>query len=204
MSANNSQKASEQPTAATPVSREVLNLCGNCWRISHPNGWWGWNDVDGVPEDTDGDPSYYRCPSCGFDHRDDDADPGVWDGTREELVIIRLREQEEFAGVRNALLALNDEIAALYDNGTLDTQTDLPMDVRDELLRLGCSMSDYVFHVYKQRQQDDLSDDPKSWMHRAVEIETGVGAWGVTVREALDRYFRDDLLDHRSVPDADE
>ena len=181
-----------------------MNLCGNCWRISHPNGWWAWNNVEGVPEDADGDPSFYRCHQCGYDHRDDDADPGVWDGTREELEIIRLREQPEFTGVRKALMALHDEITALYDNDTLDLNTDLPMDVRDELLRLGCSMKDYVFHVYKKRQKDDLSDSPGSWMYRAVEIETGVGAWGVTVREALDLYFRDDLLDHRRVPDADE
>lgn len=182
--------------------RETLNLCGACWRISHPNGWWAWDNVEGVPEDTDGDPQFYRCHSCGYDHRDDDADPGVWSGTRDELTIIRLREQPDFAGVRKALAALHDEITALYDNDTLDLNTDLPMDVRDELLRLGCSMKDYVFHVHKQRQKDDLSDSPGSWMYRAVEIETGVGVWGVTVREALDNYFRDDLLDHRRAADA--
>lgn len=181
-----------------------MNLCGNCWCISHPNGWWAYNVEEGVPEDTDGDPQFYRCHSCGFDHRDDDADPGVWDGTREELERIRLEEQPEFRGVREALAALRIEVAKLYDADVLDLETDLPMDVRDELLRLGCSLNDYVFHVFKRRQKDDLSEDPKTWMYRALEVESGGAAWGVTAREALDRYFRDDLLDHRSVPDADE
>lgn len=187
--------------AASTSDQVELNLCGNCWCISHPNGWWAYNNVEGVPETTTDDPSYYRCHHCGYDHRDDDADPGVWSAPRAELERIRLESQPEFSRAREALAALSAEVSALYDADVLDLETDLPDDVRDELLRLGCSLNDYVFHVYKQRQQDDLSDTRESWMWRALEVESGGGAWGVTVREALDRYFRDDLLDHRGVPD---
>lgn len=175
---------------------EQLNLCGACWRISHPNGWWGFAIVQGVPEDTDDDPPYYRCGCCGYDHRDADDDPGVWEGTREQLERIRLEEQPEMKRVRQALAALSAEITALYENGTLDLDTHLPMDVRNELLALGCSTSDYVLHIYRSRQKDDLSEDPATWMYRALEVESGGGAWGVTAREAIDNYFRDDLLDH--------
>ena len=180
---------------------ERLNLCGACWRISHPNGWWAYELLEGVPEDTDDDPPpYYRCHSCGYDHRDTDDDPGVWQGTEEELERIRLDEQPEFRRVREALATLRKEIHALYETDVLDLDTHLPMDVRDELLTLGSSTSDFTFHIYRRRQRDDLSADPKTWMYRALEIESGVGEWGVTAREALDNYFRDDVLDHRAAP----
>ena len=179
---------------------DLLNLCGACWRISHPNGWWAYTLIEGIPEDTDDDPLYYRCHSCGYDHRDTDDDPGVWSGTHKELDRIRMEEQPEFRRVREALAALREEIHTLYQNGTFDLDTHLPLDVRDELLALGSSTSDFTFHIYRKRQQDDLSDDPKTWMYRAIEIESGGGAWGVTAREALDNYFRDDVLDHRAEP----
>ena len=178
------------------MSASNLNLCGNCWRISHPNGWWAFNIEEGVPEDTNDDLAFYRCPQCGFDHRDADDDPGVWDAPKEKLERIRLEEQPDFRHVRELLAGLRDQVRKLYETDVLDFDTHLPMDVRDELIRLGCSTIDYLFHVYRQRQNDDLTDDPMSWMYRALEVESGGGAWGVTAREAVDNYFRDDVLEH--------
>ena len=123
----------------------------------------------------------------------------MWSGSQEELERIRLDEQPEFRRTREILADLRAEIHRLYETDVLDLGTDPPKDVRGELLRLGCSMGDYIFHIYKERQKDDLSDHPKTWMYRALEVESGGAAWGVTAREAVDNYFREDVLDQTRV-----
>lgn len=77
----------------------------------------------------------------------------------------------------------------------LTHEEDLPEDVRDELHRLACSIHDYTFWVRRRAQPSDLGSEPADQMYWASEIESGGGAWGVTPREALDRYFRNDVLD---------
>jgi hypothetical protein len=98
---------------------------------------------------------------------------------------------DRFDGVREKLQALTEEVNALR----LPLKDDLPEDVRYELHRLACSFSDYTFWVRRQAQDDDFGSEPGDQMFYASEIESGGGAWGVTPREALDRYFQADVLD---------
>jgi hypothetical protein len=98
---------------------------------------------------------------------------------------------DRFLLVREMLTALDLEIRTVG----LTRDEDLPEDVRYELHRLACSISDYTFWVRHRAQDDDLGDAPGDQMFYAQEIESGTGAWGVTAREALDRYFRNDVLE---------
>lgn len=75
------------------------DLCGNCGSISPTDEWtgWKWGDDGLVPvEPGDYDP-IWRCPRCGYDHTDDDADPGVWDGTELEMHAQRRELLADFA-----------------------------------------------------------------------------------------------------------
>lgn len=101
-----------------------------------------------------------------------------------------------FDYLRVKLAELEAETQRLCDEGHLDWhEKNLPDDVRSKLLTLGGSISDFVFWVRQRPQEDDIAPDAQ--MYWAEEMEAGTGAWGVTTREALDNYFRDDLLDHR-------
>lgn len=108
------------------------------------------------------------------------------------------RSTQLFDAVRQKLAELESEIVLLGEQGHIDWESkNLPDDVRSKLLTLGASISDHTFWVRRKAQPDDLSDSPESQMYWAQEMEAGTGAWGVTVREALDHYLSDDLLDRR-------
>lgn len=71
------------------VNPASFSLCGECGCITFARDWTAWNhaeDRDELVPAPDGDEgNYYRCPACGYDHRDDDSDPGVWEGGLEEM-----------------------------------------------------------------------------------------------------------------------
>lgn len=71
---------------------------------------------------------------------------------------------------------------------------DLPRNLRDRLHVLACSTADFTFWIERRAQPDDLSLEPKDQMWYAQEVETGIGAWGVTPREAVDAYFRSEFM----------
>lgn len=64
------------------------SLCGNCLKITPSDKWIGLDYAEGedeprpVPFD---DPHFLKCPYCEFLHTDDDADPGVWEGSNFEM-----------------------------------------------------------------------------------------------------------------------
>jgi hypothetical protein len=81
------------PVPAVADDPDQYDLCGECGAIS-PTAQWQALDAD--PLDADGhglrivvakghEPSFWECPACRYLHRDDDADPGVWSGTREQM-----------------------------------------------------------------------------------------------------------------------
>src|SRR5215510_8841618 len=103
---------------------------------------------------------------------------------------MEIKMSDDWDTVRNYLDLLQQTLWNLAPG----IQDDPPEDVRRRLLTLACSVNDYVFWVYKKPQADDMGPDPSHQMYYAEEIETGIGALGVTAREALDNYFKDDLL----------
>lgn len=103
-----------------------------------------------------------------------------------------MSEVDKFERVRAAVEAVGREVEALK---LPIEEEDLPEDVRYELHRLACSFDDYTFWVRRRAQNDDLGTEPSDQMYYALEVETGIGAWGVTAREALDRYWHRDVLD---------
>lgn len=108
----------------------------------------------------------------------------------------------QFAVVRKLLSELDLEVFRLVHAGHLDWRDkNLPDDIRSRLLILGASISDYVFWVRQRSQPDDIDDTPESQMYWAEEMEAGTGAWGISAREALDRYLSDDMLDRRRYTD---
>ena len=64
-------------------------LCGECFTVTPDQEWIGLTMNDEcrhvLAEPTE-EPTFYRCPHCGFDHTDDDADPGVWSGYQWQMV----------------------------------------------------------------------------------------------------------------------
>jgi hypothetical protein len=78
----------------------VYNLCGadNCWVISPDDDWHFYNKDDYgnrqlVPQDSE--PAIAACPNCGYEHTDDDADPGVWSGHYIDMLVERENNQPE-------------------------------------------------------------------------------------------------------------
>ncbi len=74
-------------------------LCCNCGVITPQREWTYWQrpDTDDWKEDEwrpsrpdEGDPMM-RCPSCQWEHVDDDSNPGVYDGSLAELAYERER-----------------------------------------------------------------------------------------------------------------
>ena len=68
-------------------------LCGNCGTIS-ADDWEAFkrDDEGELTAATTGDHDpVIRCPTCRYDHTDDDADPGVWGGTLAEMERERAR-----------------------------------------------------------------------------------------------------------------
>lgn len=71
-------------------------LCFECGSMTVVRAWSFWKrDIDGdgdlIPaEDGDMDP-ICRCPTCGWDHVDDDSNPGIADGTRADVEAERKR-----------------------------------------------------------------------------------------------------------------
>lgn len=141
---------------------------------------------------------------AGYD-RDDPKHPDWADAMADRADMDRKREKEDraeaddrdFALVRTLVNQLDEAISDLYSAGKLggalpEKCKDLPDDVRDKLLSMGASMNDFVFWVRQRAQADDIGESRMFW---AQEVEAGTGAWGVTAREALDRYFRADVLE---------
>lgn len=98
-----------------------------------------------------------------------------------------------FDALKSAVAAVERELDALYSSVALDGENDIPDDLRSKLLTMGSSINDLTFWVRQRAQEGDLG----SRMYWAEEMEAGTGCWGVSAREALDNYFRDDMLDHR-------
>jgi hypothetical protein len=90
------------------AARTGHQLCGNCGTIS-PDDWDAFTRDDQgelTPATTNDHDPIIRCPTCRYDHTDDDADPDVWAGTRAEmererarLVRDRPRRTDEWAQV---------------------------------------------------------------------------------------------------------
>jgi hypothetical protein len=88
----------EHRVGAAETRRDCgLILCCNCGNVTAGALWtyWRWDLEEGerlepAPEGW-GDP-ICRCPACGWDHRDDDSNPGFYDlGTLSELLAERGR-----------------------------------------------------------------------------------------------------------------
>jgi hypothetical protein len=64
-------------------------LCFNCGFITPYTRWeqWNWDEEgDNLIPAPEGEEAFYeRCPVCLWDHWDDDSNPGIMDGKREEL-----------------------------------------------------------------------------------------------------------------------
>lgn len=88
--------------------------------------------------------------------------------------------------LRKLIEGVTKEVSSLQEGAEITD--DLPEDIRYELMRLACSVNDYIFWVRKME-----SDEGDLW--RALEIESGVHQDAITAREALDFYFRADVLD---------
>ena len=94
---------------------------------------------------------------------------------------------------RFALVARKlNELEQAIDDTKLEWCEDLPHEIRAKLHVLASSINDFTLWVYERPYKDDPDD--KGWY--ALEVETGCGAYGVTAREALNNYFRDDVLDY--------
>lgn len=88
-------ETSHRHTARCPrhgVNPASFSLCGECGCITFARDWTAWNvnqesndPHDRVPAPDGDEGSFYRCPACGFDHQDDDSDPGIWEGTLDEM-----------------------------------------------------------------------------------------------------------------------
>jgi len=68
------------------------NLCGNCGAITKDEDWELLQPLEEGgyrPHNPDDSDAYMRCPICQYTHNDDDADPGVWDGTEGSLWVQR-------------------------------------------------------------------------------------------------------------------
>jgi hypothetical protein len=63
-------------------------LCGNCYQISPYNEWKGfnWDDEYEHIVPSNDDPTFSACPKCNYHHIDDDSDPGVWEGSFEQML----------------------------------------------------------------------------------------------------------------------
>lgn len=83
------------------VGKEInsYSLCGQCGSISNEEKWEllkcddGGHLVAAGPEDED---LIMRCPACGYDRVDDDADPGMWSGSHREMTYERVGLLHEF------------------------------------------------------------------------------------------------------------
>lgn len=104
---------------------------------------------------------------------------------------------DEFHDLRGAIEAVEYEIADLFGPGRIGQDDEIPDDLRAKLMTMAGSLRDFTFWVRRKPQEDDIGD---SQMYYAEEMEAGTGAWGVTAREALDNYFRSDVLDHPRAP----
>lgn len=87
------------------VSRDYWSLCLACGVASQEDEWTYWqreDTEDGLdlrwrPSlDGEGDPMM-RCPSCGWEHVDDDSGPGIFDGTRFEVATYRREQEHDYA-----------------------------------------------------------------------------------------------------------
>lgn len=93
--------------------------------------------------------------------------------------------------LRDLLAQVEAEIDHLIDEGEINPRDrTLPLDIRDKLLAMGCSINDYVFWVRRRAQPSDLGDKPEDQRWYAEEMESGMGAWGISPREAVVEYFR--------------
>lgn len=109
---------------------------------------------------------------------------------------------DAFKHLAELIEAVEEENERLSRDGILSWDKDIPLELRDKLLVMGSSTNDYVFWIHRKAQPDDLDDKPENQMYYALEVETGIGAWGVTPREAVDKYWHADLLDvARDEPD---
>jgi hypothetical protein len=93
--------------------------------------------------------------------------------------------------LRELVEQVEEEIDRLITEGEINHRDrTLPFDIRDKLLRMGCSIEDYVFWVARRAQPSDLGNKPEDQRWYAEEMETGMGAWGISPREAVNEYFR--------------
>lgn len=70
------------------MNRQLFNLCGECYQISPIESWEGynWDDEHEHIIPSGNDPTFWKCPSCGYAHIDDDSDPGVYEGSYEQMI----------------------------------------------------------------------------------------------------------------------
>lgn len=97
---------------------EHFELCGNCGGIANAGLWQGLNRDEETDQlvgyDGPNEPHFWRCPLCGFDHTDDDGDPGVWAGAVADMLHQRRR-----------LLAEDDfDWKTLWEEAAASTQPD--------------------------------------------------------------------------------
>lgn len=97
---------------------------------------------------------------------------------------------DRFGALRAAIGLASAEEEVL----NLGIEEEIPEDLRYELMRLAGSVNDFIFWIRRKAQEDDLGGEPADQMYNALEIESGVDVWGVTAREAVDNYFRSDVL----------
>ena len=83
-----------------PSSRDYWLLCLACGSVANESEWTYWQrDEEGnwrPPLPCEYDPMM-RCPACGWEHVDDDSNPGIMDGTREQVDAYRAEEEPEYA-----------------------------------------------------------------------------------------------------------
>lgn len=79
---------SERAVVENRLPRHSYSLCGVCYQISDSSEWNGynWDDEHEHIIKVDGDPTFFECPQCHYHHIDDDSDPGVWEGSFDQML----------------------------------------------------------------------------------------------------------------------
>lgn len=89
------------PVPVEPEASDYWYLCCECGKVTIGESWLAFNYNEAHEDETtpyeprlipaESDPSVFRCPACGHDHEDNDSGPGVFDGTRENVIAERTR-----------------------------------------------------------------------------------------------------------------